>query len=164
MTFRCSVCGEIHDGIPDFGFKYPDHYFGVPESERDSRIRCDSDLCAVDDEHFYVRGVILIPIHDQEHNFGIGAWVSLAKENFETYLKNYDSDQIGPFFGWLSNRIPFYEQDSMNLKTMVHFQGEGQRPLIMLEDINEHPLCIAAHSGLTAHAVWELVRGLEDGE
>ena len=122
MSFRCATCGIIHEGLPDYGFKFPDYYFGVPEEERGSRIKCDSDLCAIDNEDFFIRGVILIPVHDQELDFGIGAWISQKKDNFETYRKNYESTEIGPFFGWLSNRIPFFEEDSTNLKTMVHFQ------------------------------------------
>ena len=156
MSFRCSRCGETHDGLPEYGFRFPDYYFGVPEGERESRIICNSDLCAIDNEEFFIRGVIPIPVHDQDADFGIGVWVSQKKENFEIYKKYFDSAEIGPFFGWLSNRIPFYEESSINLKTMVYFQGNNQRPLIHLEKEN-HPLCKAFHNGLTAHEVWNLI-------
>ena len=161
MSFRCTTCGVIHEGLPDYGFSYPDYYFGVPEDERDSRIICDADLCAIDNEEFFIRGLLLIPVHDQQGDFGIGMWVSQKQENFELYKKQYDSVEIGPFFGWLSNRVPFYERIPINLKTMIYFQGNNQRPLIHL-DKEKNPLCDAFHKGLTTHEVWNLVDKLND--
>ena len=162
MTFRCSTCGEIHEGLPDIGFRFPDYYFGVPEGERETRITENEDLCIIDNEDYFIRGVMRIPLTDYEEDFGIGVWVSQKKENFETYVDNYNSDEIGPFFGWLSNEIPFFDEDTINLKTMAHFQGNDQRPLIVPNDA-DHPLCIAYHQGLTFHQAWELINEYNDG-
>jgi hypothetical protein len=139
MSFQCQICGAAHEGLPDIGFKWPDPYFGVPEAERSARIRGTSNICVIDDEDFFIRGVILIPILGQESVFGLGVWVSQKRENFETYMENFDSAEIGPFFGWLSNRIRFYDRDTWALKTMARFQGQNQRPLIEVEP-SDHPL------------------------
>ena len=163
MTFRCTTCGETHDEIPDLGFQYPDYYFGVPEEERDARIRSTDDLCVIDEESYFIRGVIRIPVTDYENGFGIGVWISQKKENFDAYVANYDSAEIGPFFGWLSNEIPFFEGSTINLKTMAHFQGEGQRPLIVPED-SDHPLCRAYYQGLSLHKVSTLIEKYTAGE
>ena len=32
MSYVCKVCGGTHEGLPDTGFKYPDHYFDMPEN------------------------------------------------------------------------------------------------------------------------------------
>ena len=156
MTYRCSVCGEVHDDPPDIGFEWPDTYFTVPESEREARISADTDTCVIDDRHFFIRGVLLIPVQDQEHKFGLGVWVSQSQKNFETYLKNYDSADIGPFFGWLSNSLPFYAEDTWALKTMAHFQGGGQRPLIDLEP-SDHPLYADYSNGISLETAWSMV-------
>ena len=160
MSYKCAVCGEIHDGIADFGFQYPDYYFGVPADERATRIECDSDYCVIDEEDFFIRGVIIIPMTDHDDDFGLGVWVSQKKENFEAYRADSASAELGPYFGWLSNRIPFFDESTLNLETMAHFQGGASRPLIEIKE-GPHPLSRAYHNGVTTHAVWAWLKTLE---
>ena len=156
MTYQCKTCGNYHEGLPDIGYRYPDTYFTIPESEREARTKFNTDLCSIDDEHFFIRGVLLIPVLGQDEQLGLGVWVSQSQENFETYVANYDTDEIGPFFGWLSNSLPFYDQDTWALKTMAHFQGNGQRPLIVLEP-SDHALFKDIESGISLERAWEYV-------
>lgn len=156
MSYQCQICGETHEGLPDIGFQWPDPYFGVPESERELRIRSTADTCVIDQEDHFIRGVILVPVRGENHNFGLGVWVSQKRENFETYLDNPDSPDIGPFFGWLSNRIPFYERDTWALKAMARFQGDNRRPLIEIEP-SDHPLYRDCSEGITLDRAWQYV-------
>ena len=138
------------------GFRWPDPYFGVPEPERATRIKATSDTCSIDDEDFFIRGVILVPIRNHADHFGIGVWVSQKRENFQAYLDNFDSADIGPFFGWLSNRIRFYQPETWALPTMAHFQGHNRRPLIKLKP-SEHPLYRDFAEGITMDRAWSIV-------
>jgi len=156
VTYRCAICGETHDDLPDVAFRWPDPYFDVPEPERAARIKATTDTCAIDDEHFFIRGVILVPILGGSDQFGLGVWVSQKRENFQTYLDNFDTSDIGPYFGWLSNRISYYERDTFLLKTRAHFQGENQRPLIELEP-SEHPLYSDYANGISLDKAWSIV-------
>ncbi|HEX8494447.1 MAG TPA: DUF2199 domain-containing protein [Pyrinomonadaceae bacterium] len=156
MSYRCSVCAEVHDDLPDIGRDKPDHWWDVPEGERDRRIELSSDTCIIDDENYFIRGVIEIPVHDYPAGFGFGVWVSQKRENFYTYLDNFDSGEIGPFFGWLCTRIAYYKEDTLLLKTMAHFRDGGQRPSIELEETN-HPLSIAQRNGVTLDDAWKIV-------
>lgn len=156
MTYRCVTCGQIHDDLPHISMEYPDYYFGVPEAERDSRLELTSDTCIIDNEDFFIRGVIEIPVHDYPAVFGFGVWVSQKKENFYTYLQNFDSDKIGPFFGWLSNKISYYSAETLNLKTMAHFRSGELRPQIEVEP-SEHPLALDQSNGITLAKAWEIV-------
>ena len=155
MGYVCKTCGKTHEDLPDVGLQYPDHYFGVPENERESRIKCSTDLCVIDNEHYFIRGVILIPIHKSEDHFGIGVWVSLNKENFKKYEENPDTSDIGPVFGWLCNSILCYDEETQLLKTMVHFQSNGQRPMIDLEPC-EHKLYQDYSQGISVDEAWEM--------
>jgi hypothetical protein len=155
MAYRCTTCGQSHEGVPDLGFRWPDPYFGVPESERAARVKGSTDTCAIDGEAFYIRGVILIPIVGMSDHFGLGVWVSQKHENFQTYLDNFDSSEIGPFFGWLSNSIPFYELDTWAMKAMAHFQGHNQRPLIELAPC-DHPLYLDYSQGIDLERAWSI--------
>jgi hypothetical protein len=98
-----------------------------------------SDTCVIDREHFFIRGVIELPIHDHQRRFGFGVWVSQKRENFLTYEQNPDSAEIGPFFGWLCTRIASYQPaDTYLLKTRACFRGGDLRPTIELEP-TDHP-------------------------
>lgn len=146
-TWTCGVCGEVHEGIPlEWGFDAPAHWDSAVEANG----YLSSDICVVqrpEGEGYdrFIRGVIEIPIVDGERqdqaSFGIGAWVSLSEQNFEWYVKHPESDeqnQNGPWFGWLSNRIPVYP-DTLNLKTNVRLRGERWRPSIDVQPADHPP-------------------------
>jgi hypothetical protein len=156
MSFRCATCGEEHDGLPDLGMEAPDPYLDVPDEERAVRTTFTPDRCVVrdeDGEHYFVRGVILIPVHARAEPFGIGAWVSQSRENFERYAANA---QMGPTFGWLVNRLAHYEETTFLLKTRAHFRSGDQRPTIELEP-TDHPLAVEQRRGITIVRAWEIV-------
>ena len=156
LAYRCATCGETHNDLPDVGLLWPDPYFDVPEVERSVRVKATSDTCAIDDEHFFIRGVILVPLLGGRDYFGLGVWVSQKRENFQTYMEYFDSPDIGPFFGWLSNRISYYERDTFLLKTMAPFQSNHQRPLIKLEP-SDHPLYTDYADGISIDKAWSIV-------
>ena len=138
MSYVCSCCGQTHEDLPDLALDRPAYVGAVPEAERAKRVRLDDDLCIIDEEHHFIRGLIEIPVHGQVETFGIGVWVSQKPENFRTYVEHFDSAEIGPFFGWLSNEFYFGGTSTLNLKTMAHFRGGGLRPGIEL-DMTDHP-------------------------
>ena len=163
MTYKCSTCGEIHDDLPDIGDDKPYYWYTIPEEVRETRADFTEDTCIIDNEDYFIRGVISIPIHDYNHDFGFGVWVSQKKENFYTYVNNSESYQIGPFFGWLSTDITYYEESTLSLKTMAHFVGNGKRPVIEVEP-NEHLLAVNQHEGITLAEAWEIVHFYLDGD
>jgi hypothetical protein len=156
MSFRCTVCGQDHDDLPDIGADKPDPWFAVPAGERRRRIKLTSDTCVIDGKDFFIRGVLEISIHDYPRRFGFGVWVSQKRENFFTYLENSDSAAIGPFFGWLCTRIAYYPEDTRMLKTMAHFREGGLRPTIEVEP-TAHPLAVDQRNGITLAKAWEIV-------
>jgi hypothetical protein len=161
MSYICSTCGETHENLPDIGSDRPDYWWGVAESERDDRIQLTEDTCIIDDNHFFIRGVIEIPILGENNRFGFGVWVSQKKENFYKYLENPESGEIGPFFGWLSTNIHFYSPTTISLKTTAHFRGNGLRPAIEVEP-TEHPLAIDQHNGISLEKAWKIVHFYEN--
>lgn len=161
MSYTCKTCGEIHEDLPDIGVDKPDYWWGVPEEERDERIELTEDTCIIDDEDFFIRGVIEIPILNENRRFGFGVWVSQKKENFYKYIENSDSERIGPFFGWLSTNISFYQPETLLLKTMARFRGNGLRPTIEVEP-TEHPLALDQHNGISLGKAWEIVHFYEN--
>lgn len=155
MPFTCTICGETHDDLPDIGFAAPFQW----SEEFVGALDCllTEDLCIIWGRDHFVRGVIEIPVHDYEHAFGWGVWVSHKQENFELYRERFDDPEgIGPFFGWLCTVLPYYPQSTLNLKTMAHYRGEGLRPLIEVEE-SEHLLSRHQREGLSLAEAWEIV-------
>ena len=104
----------------------------------------------------FVRGTIEIPIVDASDpagdSFVIGVWASLSEASFDEVLEVQERDddsEAGPWFGWLSNRIPVYP-DTLNLATTVHYRP-GLRPIIEIKP-GEHPLAQDASGVTLAHA------------
>ncbi|MBX2827455.1 MAG: DUF2199 domain-containing protein [Flavobacteriaceae bacterium] len=158
FEFQCSCCDEIHKGIPSFGTFAPIHYFSIPEEEIEKRVFLTSDTCVIDDEHFFVRGCLEIPVVGYDEKYVFGAWVSLSKANFDLFEKVFDqkeSDHIDPMFGWFSSWVwPFYE-DSTNIKSRIHLRNDGVRPFIELEPTT-HPLALAQKNGITKDILIEI--------
>ena len=158
MEYVCATCGERHEGLPALTAAAPLYYYSVPEPERSHRCRLESDTCIVDQEFFFVRGCLEVPILGKPEPFVWGVWVSLSRGNFDTFLRlsrEEHRSQEDPFFGWLSASLKGYPQTA-NLKTLVHLRDHGQRPFIELEP-TEHPLAVEQRSGITVERVGEIL-------
>ena len=162
FRFQCACCGKWHEGVPGFAAAAPLFFYYIPEAERPTRCKLTSDTCIIDDEHFFIRGCIEIPVEGTDEPFIWGAWVSLSRENFAEYTSrgdDADREQLGPYFGWLSASFIGYP-DAENLKTRVRPREAGVRPLIELEP-TDHPLAIEQRKGITAERVGEIFAAYE---
>jgi len=145
---------------------FPDYFVGwrsgLSDEEISRRSFHNSDICVVDDQYYFVRGVIEIPIigFDQDC-FCWGAWVSLSKKSFDEVMELWDKDPAGhgPYFGWLNDNIGIYSASTLNLKTQVHLRDNKRRPRIELEP-TDHPLAIEQRHGITIERVQEIAAAL----
>jgi hypothetical protein len=138
----------------------PDYWFGIPETERESRGKIDSNVCIVDG-HFFVRRCIEIPVIGQDRTFVWGAWVFLSRASFARVVELWDSpeaDREPPRFGWLSNNIKVYPP-TLNLRTHVHLRSRGVRPGIELEP-TDHPLALEQRNVISLARVEEVAAAL----
>jgi len=177
LRWQCGTCDEWHAGpILDQSFDAPDYWsHGDDEASRWSILpsgaiekACksflDSDYCAIDDENFFVRGVINLPIIGTAKNFCWGVWGSLSRESFESLLRHEEDPErtkLPAMFSWLSSQISDYP-DTLNLKMYAHLQAAGMRPHFHLER-SDHPLAREFHEGISPERVKEIMfRSLPD--
>ena len=157
FSFKCSSCGEIHEGAPSFGFRSPDPYLEQSDEAQEAG-NLGSDLCWYEDEdglHYFIRVCLEVPIHGFSKPFIWGVWVSLSKESFDRYVEVYDTpDENDCYFGWFCNYLPYYK-NTYALKTKVHPRADGTRPYIVLEE-NDHPLSVDFHQGITVARAQEI--------
>jgi hypothetical protein len=148
----CSQCGKEHLGHPSsFAADFPDAYANLSKEERDTRAVIGTDQCIVDQDQFYIRGCIELPIHDSDDVFLWGVWARVKEEVYDLISDRWESEgrekAIGPFKGRLANSLSIYpETTSMRLE--IKIQPVGTRPLFLLEELN-HPLTIDQRNGLT---------------
>jgi len=161
----CSNCGETHLGLFDLACDAPEHWPGPHEAEPNSALPgrnhiLTEDFCIIEGRDHFVRCVLLLPILGaSDQRFGYGVWSTLSAANFTRYLDSFDSgveQELGPFFGWFSNRLKGYP-DSINLKCQVYPQPGRQRPLIELEP-TDHPLAVEQRDGIDIDRLAEIYR------
>ena len=154
-----------HDELPlSFGFDAPAHWSWLEPGDRVRRGTCDADLCVMTDDGGdparFVRGVIELPIVDaagpDDATFLIGVWSSLSEASFGALVDlraGVHGAGDGPWFGWLSNRLPVYPE-TLNLPTDVIPREPDLRPLIRVQP-GEHPL-VVDQAGITLDRAVEL--------
>lgn len=162
FSYECKSCGQTHVGVPAFGADAPSFYYAMPEAERAERCILESDVLVLDEEHFFIRGRIEIPVHDPAvEPFVWLVWVSLSEESFREWISCYDDavrSHIGPFFGWLSTALPLYPETT-SLKTMVHLQDNWIRPSVVVE-AGDHPLAVEQRNGISLARLQDMATAL----
>lgn len=162
--WTCPCCGARHDGVFDLASSRPYHWRDGAGTRADPGAPAagdnflSDDLCVVDGQHFFVRGVLRLPIIGAPgESFGYGCWSSLSKHNFGVYSDSFDGDRqgsLGPWQGWFSNRLKGYP-DTLKLKCRVVPQDGRKRPHITLE-ATSHPLAIEERQGITFERLLEI--------
>jgi hypothetical protein len=162
MTFRCSTCDEVHEGLFDIACSGPEQWGGGDEqaangAAADATHILSEDFCIIEGRDFFVRAVLPIPIIGTDQTMAYGVWSTLSKKNFDHYMETFDDGEqgeLGPWFGWLSNRLNGYP-DTLNLKCQVHPENDRQRPWLELES-TDHPLAIEQRDGITIDRLLEI--------
>lgn len=73
-SWTCSTCGKEHHYIPNsYSYDAPWTWYTIPEDERERRSILTADYCSIDDDDFFVRGCIEIPVLGGEEPL---LWVS----------------------------------------------------------------------------------------
>ncbi|MPZ84866.1 MAG: DUF2199 domain-containing protein [Actinophytocola sp.] len=157
LGFRCSRCGEHHATPPlSFHSEAPDYWTPDLAANPDSDL--SSDQCVINGEHFFIRGLIEIPILETDNVFAWGAWVSLNKTSFARAQERWNEvgrEDDAPYFGWLSTELTSYTPTTINLKTNLHTRPVGLRPFIELEP-TDHPLAVDQRTGITRARVQQI--------
>lgn len=157
--WRCGSCDEVHHGLAySFAYTAPDAWFGLSWWRR-RRSNLQSDTCEIDRTHFFIRGLIEIPVQGgDEPVFSWNIWTSLSRDNFHRATEHwYDPERVHepPYFGWLSVELAPTYPTTTNLKINVHTRELGVRPYLELEP-TDHPLAVEQREGITVERVRKL--------
>lgn len=156
-SYVCRSCSQRHDG-PPFAYGALAPAVWTDELLADARSVLGEEQCVIEGRHFFVRAGIVIPVVDTDADFEWGVWVSLSEQNFQRMSQRWNApgrEEDSPSFGWLSTDISIYEPSTLNLKTNVHWQPVGQRPLVELEP-TDHPLAVEQRTGISLARVQQI--------
>lgn len=161
FSFKCSCCGELHEGSPSFGYRAPDQYATLSEEQKASMGSISDDFCAITHDEgtdYFIRTVLEVPIHGVEDPFLWGVWVSLSERSFDRYYETYDDPVEGEtFFGWVCNDIAIYPRASSRAADVVVQVGK-QRPKLVLHkgDAEDDQLVLDQTHGISIARAQEL--------
>jgi hypothetical protein len=162
VGFVCSVCGEHHDELLlDIRMGLPEPVFELSDNERAERAEFGDDSgiyrAADGGEHYYVRGLLEIPIPSLDRYFGYGAWIEVDGESYDR-LGELWNDERGreepPFTGRLANELAPYER-TFGLPVMLQLREVELLPAVELVE-TDHRLRAEQQSGITEARAQEL--------
>jgi hypothetical protein len=158
-SWKCATCGKSHVGVPmSFAAEFPDMYANMKREERDTRALIGSDQCVIDQQRFFLRGCLELPILGSEEPFVWGLWVSVKEEVYDEVSDFWTLEGReklhGPYKGRLANSLTVYPE-TLNLKTEIGLQPVGTRPLFRIEEA-DHLIAQEQSSGISRTRAMEL--------
>jgi hypothetical protein len=163
MGFVCSVCGEFHaERMLDVRLSLPDPIFALDDEERDARAWLADDFAVLDEERFFVRGLLELPILELGSRFGYGTWVEIGGDEFRQLLEHWqDPDQFAPVKGTVANELAPYV-GTEGLRATLSPVSVDTLPSVTLDDA-AHPLVTDQQAGITAGRSDELAATVRHG-
>lgn len=150
QSFVCSSCGKVHEGLPtDWGFGLPDEVYALPYLDKYRRTRSNSDLCALDENRFFLRGLLMIPFTHQEGYFAWGVWAEVLKVSHDFYVENYSNElaQGTKIQGGLANTIPG-SPEIIGSSLEIELQSSRSRPFFTFPTSADHALAVDQRQGI----------------
>jgi hypothetical protein len=150
VAFTCSVCGQHHDErLLDIRLGLPGVIHALDPDERAHRAWLADDFAVLDDERFFVRGLLELPIPELDDRFAYGTWCEVAMPDFQELMRRWHSDeQFAPVQCALANELePFRE--TTGLRATLQATSPDKLPTVDLADA-PHELVRAQRDGITA--------------
>ena len=154
----CSVCGKAHSlDQSELYFRLPDDIFELSEEERTRRCDVSDDVCALDRERFFIRGLLPLPVKGRTEVYRIGMWAEVSVEVFgRIYQRWTDPDQADEprLSGTLANQLPLQPQNTHALAVSIQLIGPKSRPEFFVQ-APEHSLHREQTDGIDEHRALE---------
>jgi hypothetical protein len=149
VGFVCSVCGEFHaERMLDVRMSLPDAIYLLDGDEREQRASIGDDFAVLDEERFFVRGLLEIPIPELDGYFGYGVWTEVSARDFRELVERWtDPEQAPPVDAALANELAPYVA-TIGLAARLEPVSAERLPSVELAD-SEHPLVADQRRGIS---------------
>jgi hypothetical protein len=154
MGYYCGVCGKYHREIPmNYGAEAPSAYAALDEDSL-KNTELTQDLCVIDQNRFFIKGRIKIPVEGKEEPFSWNVWVEISKDDFEREQELWDDENrfLNPPYSGILNTPLYVYPDTLGLKVSVQTQKVGLIPDITIVE-SDHPLFLEQENGIKMERV-----------
>ena len=138
VRYRCPSCTDKHDGFPALSYALPDVIFALPVAERNARAVVSGDLCILNDDRFFIRCVMTVPVQNCQGVIEYGAWVEVGARDFSRYAVHFNGGghpAWGTAEGCLANSFPASPESTLGVSCMIRAaQDPSQRPVVEILD------------------------------
>jgi hypothetical protein len=137
-------------------YRLPDAIACMDEDEIESSCKYTNDYVVCDDEYFYLRCTLPLPVNDTDEDYSIGVWAQISSNSFNKVWELWsDENQINepPIAGLLANCVHL-NTGVEDAEITVQLTGPKTRPVITIQDIN-CSLYNEQQSGITIHRASE---------
>jgi hypothetical protein len=156
MPFVCSLCGQHHDErLLDIRLGLPHVIHALDPDERTRRAWLADDFAVLDDERFFVRGLLALPIPGIDDRFAYGTWVEVSMPDFRELMRRWhDEEQFGPVECTVANELEPY-RNTLDLRATLRATAPDELPAVELADA-AHELVGAQQRGISVRRSDEL--------
>lgn len=120
------------------------------------------DACELDDERFFVRGRLQVPVSDTDTPLEWHVWVGVrASDYVRLVVPESDGAPVRRgYAGWLANDLaPVYE-GTLDLRVTIYADTFGGKPVVVVES-HAHPLAMEQREGVTFQRLHEIQHALD---
>lgn len=154
----CSVCGKAHPlEASEFVLRLPDIIHSLSEEGRASRCDISADVCVLDRERFFVRGLLPLPVSGRMQPYNLGVWAEISSDSFRRIYERWsDPGQANEprLPGTLANSLPLQEEDTLGLQLSIQLTGPKTRPKFYVQ-VPNHSLYSEQTQGIDEHRAIE---------
>ncbi|WP_295752410.1 DUF2199 domain-containing protein [Undibacterium sp.] len=153
----CSCCGKL---VPasniELSFRRPDEIAALEEPDINERCKFNDDIYVLDEQRFFIRCTLPLPVHESADHYAIGAWAEIGQTDFTRIWDLWEDENqsnLPAICGTLANKVPL-TMGSINCAIEVKLTGPTTRPEIKVLD----ELCSLYKEqtfGVTAHRASE---------
>jgi hypothetical protein len=156
MPFVCSVCGEHHDErLLDIRLGLPHDIHVLDDDARARRAWLADDFAVLDDERFFVRGLLELPIPGLDDRFAYGTWLEVSMADFQELMRRWhDEEQFAAVECTLANELEPYRA-TVGLRATLRATAPDRLPAVELAAA-PHELVRAQRAGITVDRSDEL--------
>ena len=153
----CDTCGRAHlrEEI-ELALALPQAIFELGDDEREKRCDISGDMCAIDRNRFFIRGLLPIPVRGRGVPYRIGLWAEVDEPTFGCiYALWEDPSQVDePLLpAILANDVPLVPS-TIGIEVDIRLTGPTTRPDFYMRD-TPHPLALEQRQGVDSHRALE---------
>jgi len=154
---KCPCCDKMVPAYDmELSYRLPDAIASMDTDEIKKKCQSSKDYVVCEDEYYYLRCILPLPVQDTGKDYSIGVWAQVSEKSFIRIWELWeDPDQVNelPFNGLLANSVHLNTHVE-DIEIEVTLTGVKSRPSVKIKDA-ESSLYKEQQNGITVHRASE---------